>query len=61
VKRWEYTYVFSDWERNPDQTLRDLNHMGREGWEVCGVQPDNVENMGVILMKRELPAQEVKS
>ena len=64
MKRWEYIYleycydynglqVRNIWRAFGDQPeWLDLNEMGKEGWEMCGIVPENHWNSQSAIFKR---------
>lgn len=43
---WEY-YVF-DMDPDDDDLEKELNKVGKDGWDICGIFPED----GIILFKR---------
>lgn len=52
MKQWEYCY------HHCDQGLTELDKLGLEGWEAVGYRSSvdrDGDDVGIVLLKRELP------
>jgi hypothetical protein len=49
----KFEYMQTDWQ----DAEKELNNLGRNGWEVCGVIPNQIQWQSVVIYKR--PAQAI--
>lgn len=50
--RWDYATVKAGWQGVP---IEQLGTLGRDGWELCGVQYDHDDYTSYVYFKRRKP------
>lgn len=55
--RWEYRIEKSR-AGSPEDALRELNALGEEGWELCGIHPGSPVSIALVLKKRVVEPSE---
>jgi hypothetical protein len=50
MQKWEYHVRYLDTSTDAQSILDDLNHCGREGWELVAVTPHKKDVTGAVLV-----------